>query len=149
MKKLIATLVSVLALTLLAGCGGDAAASAAGTYQIDKAAFEASMKAEMKDQPTEGPAADMAKQAMEQMMASLSGSIELKQDGTCTMKMSMGGPETVETGTWKLDGDKLSVTTTKDGKEETNVAKFADGVITIEEEQGGKTVQMKFKKAGK
>lgn len=148
MKKIVSVVLSVVAMTFLASCGGDAAASAAGKYALDKAALEELMKAEMPaDAPKEGPAAEAAMKMMQEMMKGFDGSIELKADNTFTMSMTMMGQKQDATGTWKLDGDKLSMTAKVDGKDDTKEAKFADGVISIEEKNGDKTMSMKFKKA--
>ena len=58
-----------------------------------------------------------------------------------------GHVDETATGTWKLDGTKLSVTTKgKDGKEETKVGDYADNAFTIEENQGGKKMKMVFRR---
>ncbi|MBL8755261.1 MAG: hypothetical protein JNK15_18320, partial [Planctomycetes bacterium] len=128
-------------------CGGGAA-SAAGTYEIDKAALKTTMAASM---PAEAKGnAEMSKM-MDAMVDSMVMKLDLKADGTAAMdmKMEMMGQkmEDSATGTWKLDGTKLTVTSKKkDGKEETKVGEYANGSFTIEDDMGGKKVKMTFKK---
>jgi hypothetical protein len=51
------------------------------------------------------------------------------------------------TGTWKLDGGKLTLQTKdKAGKEETKVADYANGSFTMTEDMQGKPMKMTFKK---
>lgn len=149
MKKIASVVLSVLAMTFLASCGGDAAASPAGKYALDKAAFEADMKASMPaDAPTEGPAAQMMAMFLKGMEG-MDGSIELKADNTCSLSMTMMGQEKKADGTWTLDGEKFTMTAPEDGKDVTRSGTFKDGVIVIEEEKGGKKMTMKFQKAAK
>lgn len=138
MKKLL--LPSFLALSLFAACGGGAAASAAGTYQLDVDTLFTAMSAEMKDAP---------KEIVAEMKKKMSGAIELKADHTATFTIDMGVPmlpKTTSSGTWKLDGTTLSMTTKKGDKDETKAATLEHGKITISEEQGGKKMQMTFVK---
>ncbi|MFT4514057.1 MAG: hypothetical protein ACI89X_000855 [Planctomycetota bacterium] len=148
MKKIASVVLSILALTLLASCGGDVVASAAGKYTLDTEAAVAAAKAAIpSDAPTEGPAAEMAKMGIT-FLESMKGSLELKADNTVllSMTMSMMGKEQTQAtnGTWKLEGDKLTLTTKEEGKDDVvKVATFVDGVITVEDENGAMT----FKKA--
>jgi len=145
-------LFSALALSTLVACGGaeaDAAASAAGTYKLDTAAFEAAMLAAMpEDQKKDPNAAKMAKAMAEGMDIS----IELKEDGTAALnsKITMMGQtkETSATGTWKLDGDQLTMTTKdkESDKEETKTATLKDGAFSVTEEENGMKMTMTFKK---
>lgn len=148
MKKTLASFLTALTLSFVAACGGDAAASAAGVYQIDKAAFKETMLAAM---PAEAKKDKMAMDMIEKMADSMNVSIELKADGTATMsmKMEMMGQkkDDTENGTWKLEGNKLSMTTKdKAGKEETKTAEYAHGAFSIEHDDGGQKMKMTFKK---
>jgi hypothetical protein len=139
MKKSIASALAVLSLSLFTACGGGSAA-AVGSYHLDVDALFASIAGDMKGAP-----ADM----LAGMKAKMSGSIELKADQTATFAIDMGVPmvpKQNETGTWKLAGNVLTMTTKKGDKEESKSAKLENGVITIEEEQAGKKMQMLFKR---
>lgn len=148
MKKIASVVLSVLAMTLLASCGADAAASAAGKYTLDNEAAVAAAKAAMPaDAPTEGPAAELAKVAIT-MLENMKGSLELKADNTFTLSVTvpmMGKEQTQLTnGNWKLEGDKLTLTMKEEGKDDdVKVATIVDGVMTVEDEKG----VMTFKKA--
>lgn len=150
MKKTLATFLAALTLSLVSACGGGAgaAASAAGVYTLDKAAFKQTMLASM---PEEAKKEKMAMEMVDKMADGMNVSIELKADGTATMsiKTEMMGQkkDDTETGTWKLDGNKLTMTTKeKDGKEETKTADYANGSFTVEHEDGGQKMKMTFKK---
>lgn len=150
MKKSFATFLTALTLSLVAACGGGAgaASSAAGVYELDKAALKQTMLAAMSE---EAKKEKMAMEMVDKMTDGMNVSIELKADGSATMsfKMDMMGQkkDDTETGTWKLDGTKLSMTTKeKDGKEETKTADYANGSFTIEHEDGGQKMKMTFKK---
>lgn len=138
MKKSIASVLALFSLSLFTACGGGSAAAAVGVYHLDVDAMFASFAGDMKDAP-----ADM----VAKMKASIAGTIELKADQTAKFEMSMPmAPKQSDTGTWKLAGNVLSVTTKKGDKDETKSAKLENGVITIEEEQAGKKVLMVFKR---
>jgi len=75
------------------------------------------------------------------------GVLDLKADHSVTLKMGMGPMMSEPTGTWKLDGQTITLTMKeKDGKEEPKSGKFKDGAITLEEDMGGKKLTMVFKK---
>lgn len=142
MKKTIGMFLSALALTLLASCGADAAASAAGKYELDKAAFLELMMANVPEAGREA-----AKPMLEKQSAGMVGVVELMADGKFKMNMAMPpAPAQNVEGTWKLDGDKLSMTSPKGDKDDTQVAMFKDGAITLEEKMGPMTIKMVFKK---
>lgn len=88
-----------------------------------------------------------AEKMMAQMFDSMNISIDLKADGTAAYSAKMMGQDESATGTWKLDGTKLSMTTKdKAGKEETKTGDYANGVLTLEEDMGGKKMKMTFKR---
>lgn len=145
------TLVTLLLLLLvsLTGCGGPSGPS--GTYSIDKDALAKMADALVKG--GEGEAKDASAAPMAAMMAeafkAMDASLTFNTDGTFSGSSKMMGNESTMKGTWKLEGEKLSMTSTEeDGKpaNETKVATFKDGVITVEEQQGGKSLKMSFKK---
>ena len=139
---------SLFTLSLFAACSGSAASSVPGIYEVDKVAFKSAMMAEV---PAEHRTPEATKM-MEGFVDGMSMTVELKADNTATMNMKgsmMGQPmDSSETGTWSLDGTKLSIKTKgKDGKEETKVADYANGSFTVEDEmQPGKKMKMTFKK---
>lgn len=145
MKKTLVALVSILTLTL-AGCGAEAATSAKGTYQLDKAAFKSAMLEQM---PAEAKANPEALKMAESMADGMNVTITLNADGTAkgdtSMKVMGQEQKQSATGTWKLEGKKLSMTMKgDDGKEETKVGDYDDGKFTVEEEQNGMKMKMSF-----
>lgn len=145
MKKTLASFLFALSSCLLAACGGGSSA-AVGVYELDKAAFKDAMLASMDAEAKKEKAAmDM----IEGMVAAINMSIELKADGSAQMtnKGVPGQPDDVETGTWKLDGSKITFDTkSKDGKAESHTAEYADGKITIETSEGAQKMRLPFKK---
>jgi hypothetical protein len=139
---------SLLSFSFLAACGGAAAASAAGVYEVDKVALKATMLAGM---PAEAQKEPKAMEMVDGMLKDMVMTVELKADGTAAMnmKMSMMG-QTMEdsaTGTWKLDGGKLTmVTKDKAGKEETKTVDYTNGSFMIEQDTGGQKVKVTFKR---
>lgn len=133
MKKTLLNVFSAVALSTLVACGG---ATAVGVYELDKAAFAESILAGMSAEAKADPkATEMVKSRADGMNISF----ELKEDGSSHLssKITMMGEEPQEssaTGTWKLDGDKLTMNT-KDaaGKEETRTAVLKDGAFSVED----------------
>lgn len=143
MKKTLAALFTAFTLSV-AACGGSA--SAAGVYELDKAAFKESMLANM---PPEAKKEKAAMDMIDAMFANMNITIELKADGAATMtnKGMTGQKDDTETGTWKLAGSSLTISTKgKDGKEETKTANYAAGSFSVEMEEEGKKMKMTFKK---
>jgi hypothetical protein len=145
MKKPLAAFCSALALTLFSACGGS---SAAGVYEVDKAAFKEAILSAM---PAEQRKEKMALEQADAMVNGMSMSVDLKPDGSASsqMKMTMMGQTMEEsaTGTWKLDGTKLSMTMKdKSGPEETKTAEYSNGSFTVEDDQGGKKMKMVFRR---
>lgn len=133
MKKPHLAVLSFLALSFVAACSGGS--SAAGTYEMDKEAMKAGMSADAKQNPAD----------VEKGLAMLSGSIELKADGTANFAMKMEKVfDEKKAGKWKLEGTKLTMTLTKDGKEETTTGELVNGVISVE--APGQKMKMTFKK---
>lgn len=141
MKKNLAAFLSVLSLSLVVACGGGNAA--VGTYTLDTDAVKASVQEMFKDMPGGG------KEMVDGMTKDMQGTIELKADGTASMDQK-GGPSAGTTqGTWKLEGDKVSMTAKdKAGKETTLTGTLAGKVLTLDlpEMAPGKKLAMKFNK---
>lgn len=139
---------SLLSLSFLAACGGAAAASAAGVYEVDKTAFKAAVLAAM---PAEARKEPKAMEMFEAMINDMVMTVELKADGSVSIhnKVSMMGQtkDETSTGTWKLDGGKLTVQSKdKDGKEETKTVDYANGSFSFEQEENGMKLKMTFKR---
>jgi galactitol-specific phosphotransferase system IIB component len=140
MKKTLAA--ALLALSLaIAACGSNAASSVPGTYELDKAHAKEQILANM-DAETKKKMAGM----IDNLVDAMGGTAELKADGTMTMTSKNPTGNQVEQGTWKLDGDKLTMTTTQDGKPESHTGTWANGTITMTVEGEGKKMQLLFKK---
>lgn len=146
MRHVLASTLAVLGLFLLPSCGDASADGPVGTYSLDKAAFKQQMIAAM---PAE-MSAEQKKQA-EEMFDDVEGSLELRADHTAVIKMKMpnmtGEPaDETHPGTWSLDGNKITITTKMNGKDDPVTGTYAAGVITLQKEENGKTMRMTFKK---
>lgn len=138
--KTTAKLFSAFLLGALAACSGMGAVaetiSPAGAYELDKAAMKDAMMAQM---PEEAKAQPNAADMVAKMIDGMNVSMDLAADGTVqlAMKMVMFGQEQASTakGTWSLEGDKLTMTTTNEsGQEETKVARYENGRVLVDEE---------------
>ena len=98
------------------------------------------MPAEVQKQPA-------AMEALEVMFKDMAVTIELKADGSAVMVSKGQGKDATETGTWKLDGVKLTLNT-KDtnGKSETKTADYSNGSFSVEHEENGMKAKMTFKR---
>ncbi|MFT4514056.1 MAG: hypothetical protein ACI89X_000856 [Planctomycetota bacterium] len=147
MKKTVAVAValSFLGLTMLASCGAIAGTpDVSGIYALDKTALKASFMAQMPaDTPADGTEEAAAVKMVSLMADSMDGTIALKPDNSFVLSMATMGQKAEFVGSWKFEGDRLAITA-KDGddEEETRLADFANGTITIEEESGGKMMPM-------
>jgi hypothetical protein len=119
-----------------AACGGPVS-PAVGTWVLDGEAALKSFEAN----PPEGMP-PQALEPMKNMIKGMKGEMTMNADGTFEGVMEMPNPMTGEVkpstakGTWTLEGEKLSITTTEqDGKPEetpdTETAVLKDGVITV------------------
>lgn len=136
-------------LLLLGACGGSTSkhGSPVGLYELDKAALRAgilaSMPAEKKEKPEEVAAVDKTVDTM-------SMTVELKQDGTAalSMKAKVGDQAIDQTapGTWKADGDTLTITATQNGVDDVRVAVFEGSSFTIEQPSPAGPMKMTFRR---
>lgn len=144
MKNFAASALAALALTLLAACGGS---SPVGTYDVDKAAFKEVMLASM---PAEARSSKEAMAEVDKIVDGMSTTIELAADGTAKMDMKMsvmGRPmDNSATGTWKLDGTKLTVAMKEGSEVDTKIAEFDGKSFTIEDDAGGQKMKMIFRR---
>jgi len=134
-------LLSSCLLFAVAACS-KSSATLTGTYDLDTAAFSASMLAEAKKKPEYNEA--QMKPVAEMMAKQMKGSMELKADGSAVMHMGMGKAD--ETGTWKADGDKITVTSKKGDKDEVHDGKIEGDLIRFVENQNGMPMPLTFKK---
>lgn len=138
---LILALASLLA--FLGSCGGGA--DVAGSYQLDTSPIEAEMKKELEAMPAEQK--PMMEEMLPKLMEEFGGwELNMKADNTWEMKMSIMGQADSKTGTWALEGEKLSLTA--EGEDEVQEANYKGGVITMEFDDGpgGKPMKLIFNK---
>jgi len=120
----------------LVGCGG-----VEGTYKLDKDETKKAMQAEIDKMPADKQ--QFAKLGLA-MADSMDVSLELKKDGTATMKLSMGDKPQEDNGTWKKDGDKVTINDSK-GKA-TSCEKSGKKLTCTETHKSGDTTTMVFTK---
>ena len=97
----------------VSGCGG-----VEGTYKLDKAETKKSMEAEIAKMPADKQ--EMAKLGTA-MLDAMDMTVELKSGGAVSMKTTMPNimdskapaKTEEETGTWKKDGDTITLTSAK------------------------------------
>lgn len=123
-------LVPVLALFLFAACSAGAAGKVPGTYVLDSKQLAADMIALQKGTPAYDEA--KAKAAAEGIGKTMQATLEIKADGTAEMKGTFGDKKDDTKGTWKVDGDKITITTKENGKDDVRTGKIQDGTITVE-----------------
>lgn len=107
----------------LVGCGSGGDSEAVGTWVLDKDALLDSAVDMAKKQLPEGQ--ELSAEQEQQIRAQAKGSmekmtarLEVDSDGTYQAHTEMGGQKSDSKGTWKLEGKKLTFTTTEeDGKE--------------------------------
>ena len=144
----IARLLLPIALLALVACGGGS--DVEGTWKLDSDALLADNEAAMNPEGVELSAEDqeMILGFFKQMDATL----ELKGDGTMSGTIKMPNPLTGDaatsdmTGTWKLDGAKISMTS-KDsdtGALETMNGTLAGDKITVIDDSDGQAMTMTF-----
>lgn len=126
-NKLFVCALAVVAAGLV-GCGG-----VEGTYKLDKDATKKEMDKEIAKLPADQQ--EMAKKFSE-MDTGMDATLDIKKDGTASLKITMGSENHEEAGTWKKDGDSIvltpngkskSMTCTKSGSSLTCTEKHASG----------------------
>lgn len=123
-----------LSLLFVSACG-----SAVGTYELDKAELKKTIAAGADGPPD--------KAALDTMVGRWSVTLVLKEEGGMRMEMNMPPMDAISTfGTWKLEGDVLTLNFITDGKGEPKTCKYASGVVTYVDERGGKKVDMLLRK---
>lgn len=134
--------VLVLGALLLVGCG-----SVEGTYSLDKDATKKSMEATIAKMPADKQADAKLGLAF---VDAMDVSMELKAGGACTMKSTMkglgDGKEQAEEGTWKKDGDTVSITSAKKPNDVQKCTKSGKS-LNCTTGEGDKAVTLVFTKA--
>jgi hypothetical protein len=120
-----------LALFLFAACGAGASGNVAGTYTLDTKALVDQIVAAM-PKGKDAAADEAAKKMMSDMAGKSTASVELAADGTAKMTGEMMGQKMDGKGTWKVEGDKITITSKESGKDDTKSGKIQGGTITIE-----------------
>ena len=116
----------------LVGCGG-----VEGNYKLDKDATKKAMEAEIAKLPADQQ--EMAKKFGSDMADQMDVALEIKKDGTASMKITAMGKTDEESGTWKKEGDAITLTNgkgkpmncTKSGSKLTCTEKHASGDETM------------------
>lgn len=159
MKPFFLAASSLVALLLFVSCGGGS--HVAGTYELDVSKLIEQTRKEMEKETAartggkKGAMDAMMQQMMARMLEQLQktkGRIVLHEDGTFEGRMDMGGRESTIKGTWKLEGDRLTMTSShQNGKEkvETQSGLVRGDEIHIETGQGGRKMTLVLRrKAG-
>lgn len=126
MQKRVLTFLMALMMVLgLAACGGGSGKSAAGIYKVTK------MSSDGIEMTTE--------EISELFGTEVKMTLELKDDNSFVLDLGIMGDGETGSGTWKLDGDSLTlsadgedITTTFDGK--TIVLEVGTEVLTFEKQ---------------
>ena len=133
----------VLALFLFAACGDGVAHKVVGTYALDTRQMAADINAAMKGQPGWDDA--RARKAAEGIETKMQVTLEIKADGTVETKQT-GLDRQEAKGTWKVDGDKITITTTNEhGTKDIKTGTIQDGTITVEMPAGTAPVPVAMK----
>lgn len=132
-----------LSLSCFTSCGGAAlAADVVGIYELDKSAVRAALLSSI---PAEARKEKMATDMVDTVVSGMSAVIELKVDGS--MHIHGQGKDAQATGSWKLDGSNLTLVTKRnDGREELQTAPYRNGAFALDLNEGGQTIQVKFKR---
>ena len=131
MKRTLSIILALLiALSLFVGCGGGKSTTA-GTYIVKEMGgmsiqdyFEAEVNNSALGMTLDEYLELMGLQSLDDFMV-----MELKEDGTATIKVAGDDPET---GTWKEEGDKITITTDDSGAVE--LTKNGDDLVMADED---------------
>ena len=150
MKKSLLVVV-FLAAWFVAACGGQVVdAKAVGLYRLDQTAMRLG-KADFGGQAAEAGKNAPPQEASFSMGLDLDVTFDLRADGTAVMRAKTthnGQPvEESTTGTWRLADGKLTIERTgPDGVVDAKTFDYADGAFTMAKQEGGKALQMTFRK---
>jgi len=140
-KKLMPVLSLLLALVAASCTGG----GPTGKYKLDIDKF-------LDDNPAIAQMLSMVpkdKQAemRQKMKSQMSGTLDIKADGTFTVDQKSGGQaEKTISGTWKAVGDKVTLTSKKDGKDQVATGTATGNTIAVTMTEGGVSLKMTFSK---
>lgn len=137
-------------LLVLGACGGGAAA-AVGKWSLDANAMaDMMLKAQAADL-AKLPAEERAKTEtqMREMSKAMKADLTVNADNTFTVHMDMGPMHSEVKGTWKADGNKLTMTGKEVGKEkeDTMTGTLVGDVLTCEGGEGAEKMTMTFVRA--
>ena len=122
-------------LLFVSACG----TSVVGTYELDKAELKKTLAAQVEGKPD--------KAALDTMVGRWSVTLELKEEGGMRMEKNLPPMDPISTfGTWKLEGDTLTLNFITDGKGDPKTYKYAPGIVTYVDERGGTKVEMLLRK---
>ena len=137
MKPLLQLCIALSLVVPLVSCGGG---GVAGTYKLDKAALQDEMvkmaKAKIPESARSMMPEEMLKGLLDKAKAQvekMTVTVELTSDGKATFKAVMGEKTEEATGTYKIDGDKITMTTVDadSKKEESVTGTLKGGVMRI------------------
>ncbi|OHB76707.1 MAG: hypothetical protein A2Z34_05510 [Planctomycetes bacterium RBG_16_59_8] len=132
----------LVAVIAIMGCGKGDPTNPVGSWNLDASAAmnEAKKAPEYEKQMKEGgEAAAAMMKMMEEMFKTMKMTLDIKADNSFTVTMEAMGKKSSAKGTWKLAGEKLTMTTTEeDGKAKDSPDNkdltFKDGKLFIEED---------------
>lgn len=134
MKRIVSlTLVVLMIAALFVGCGSD---SVPGTYKLKKI-NDKGVKEFFDDLGMDLSTLGVDASKLEDMMT-----MTLKDDGTAEIADNMDGDGKTVTGTWKQDGDKVTISADGEDMEFT----FKSGALTYTAEESGIKMTMTLEK---
>jgi len=135
---------AVFLTSMLQGCGDSSEASAAGTYELDKAAMKTALQAEIDS--IEDPMEKMGASIMLDMIDAMSITLTLNQDGTASGVFLMGEDEDRASGNWTLTGSDISIALASEEGDtpETMAGTFNDDTIRLSDPDEDSPFQMIF-----
>lgn len=139
---------SLLVLLSIPACGG--ASGAAGKWTLDTAPLVAEMQKEIdKMSEADKKAGGAMATAMLEMMKKMKAEMTLNADGSFAVSAdNPGGTTSKIAGTWKLDGNKITMTGKEEGKDvdEVKTGTLDGDTINITEASGPKPMTMVFRR---
>ena len=140
-RRAVSLVLCLTVVVMLQACGSNPA----GTYVLDKEAIKVAARAEMEKSDDE--AGQIGGEMALGMIDAMNMTITLNADGTAEGSISMMGQTDKATGTWTLDGDKISVTMAGEGESPQTMSGTWNG-DTIELSDGEQPYPIVLKKSG-